>query len=532
MATWLLEPEFERYEETKERKLVFAAHDPSARNHVLALCDACDALGPCSYVDLSFCDFQDPDWHSRLLDGFGPFDGLVVGCSSNGREFELIATAARASERETVMLAELGLGRPGVPRLAGLAEASAPDLILVTNERAEASVAARLDAVGAKKTRVVLGGSGHLEKLRSSRTAELDRDAVRAAYNCARDAALVAYFACCDDAAFGVTADDVAAMVDKALDVVAGAEKVLLVVRPHPRASAAAHGACRRLLDRFEHVNYDDNSAVDLDSLLRAADAALSYGSTTGLEAAALGVLTAFVVGAGRQRASTTSTRTAAAAPPSVGGRGRRAFLAQARRAGGRRAPAADADHATGPGGAGRRWRRCWRRSRALRRLNFKLSQLSSRDTMRTFTLAAIIAAAAALRPTQRPNLAVARKAMANAVLAGAAIAGAAAARADTLDPATSLVGELAGLKADVRAGKANARKVKQATARTLAPLTRAMTKNPLNERTDYGDLIAQKMTSDLTKLADAVEAKDGFEPVRGPTGDISYRRAACSSRP
>ena len=73
---------------------------------------------------------------------------------------------------------------------------------------------------------------------------------------------------------------------------------------------------------------------------------------------------------------------------------------------------------------------------------------------MRTFTLAAIIAAATALRPTQRPNLAVARKAMANAVLAGAAIAGAAAAHADTLDPATSLVGELAGLKADVRAGK------------------------------------------------------------------------------
>ncbi|KAH8050175.1 gluconolactonase [Aureococcus anophagefferens] len=190
MATWLLEPEFERYEETKERKLVFAAHDPSARNHVLALCDACDALGPCSYVDLSFCDFQDPDWHSRLLDGFGPFDGLVVGCSSNGREFELIATAKLEHRNaKTVMLAELGLGRPGVPRLAGLAEASAPDLILVTNERAEASVAARLDAVGRRKPGRP-GGSGHLEKLRSSRTAELDRDAVRAAYNCARDAAL------------------------------------------------------------------------------------------------------------------------------------------------------------------------------------------------------------------------------------------------------------------------------------------------------------------------------------------------------
>ena len=99
MATWLLEPEFERYEETKERKLVFAAHDPSARNHVLALCDACDGLGPCCYVDLSFCDFQDPDWHSRLLDGFGPFDGLVVGCSSNGREFELVATAKAAATR-------------------------------------------------------------------------------------------------------------------------------------------------------------------------------------------------------------------------------------------------------------------------------------------------------------------------------------------------------------------------------------------------------------------------------------------------
>ena len=352
MATWLLEPEFERYEETKERKLVFAAHDPSARNHVLALCDACDGLGPCCYVDLSFCDFQDPDWHSRLLDGFGPFDGLVVGCSSNGREFELVATAKLEHRNaKTVMLAELGLGRPGVPRLAGLAEASAPDLILVTNERAEASVAARLDAVGAKKTRVVLGGSGHLETLRSSRTAELDRDAVRAAYNCARDAALVAYFACCDDAAFGVTADDVAAMVDRALDVVAGAEKVLLVVRPHPRASAAAHGACRRSLDRFEHANYDEHSAVDLDSLLRAADAALSYGSTTGLEAAALGVPTAFVVGGWAGQRAYLDDQYAhcdGAYPRLSTAADGAAFLAHARRAGGRRAPAADADHATG----------------------------------------------------------------------------------------------------------------------------------------------------------------------------------------
>ncbi|KAH8053353.1 hypothetical protein JL722_9578 [Aureococcus anophagefferens] len=296
MATWLLEPEFERYEETKERKLVFAAHDPSARNHVLALCDACDGLGPCSYVDLSFATSRTRTG-TRASSTAGPFDGLVVGCSSNGREFELIATAKLEHRNaKTIMLAELGLGRPGVPRLAGLAEASAPDLILVTNERAEASVAARLDAVGAKKTRVVLGGSGHLEKLRSSRTAELDRDAVRAAYNCARDAALVAYFACCDDAAF-----------------------------ESPRTTSR-RCACAR-------------------------DAALSYGSTTGLEAAALGVPTAFVVGGWAGQRAYLDDQYAhcdGAYPRLSTAADGAAFLAQARRAGGRRAPAADADHATG----------------------------------------------------------------------------------------------------------------------------------------------------------------------------------------
>ena len=94
---------------------------------------------------------------------------------------------------------------------------------------------------------------------------------------------------------------------------------------------------------------------------------------------------------------------------------------------------------------------------------------------------------------------------------------------AGTLDPAVQLVDELNGLRANVREGKANGNRVKQVVERTISPLRNAMTKNPINEKTEYGDLIAQKMNADAEKLNDALNAKDGFEPIRGSTGDISF---------
>ena len=143
--------------------------------------------------------------------------------------------------------------------------------------------------------------------------------------------------------------------------------------------------------------------------------------------------------------------------------------------------------------------------------------------------LACVVAMASALRSTPcgmklvRPTPKVSRKAFFSGVVGAGVLGLTQPARAFTLDSASQLVGELAGLKSDVKNGKANARKVKSAQERTLAPLSNAMTKNPLNEKTDYGDLIATKMSKDLSALGEAVDAKDGFAPLRSSTGDISY---------
>ena len=164
MATFLGVPGIEAYGR-RQARVVFAAHDPSARNHVLAVYDACRELGKLGYVDLSLCDFGVADWAERVVDGLGPYDVLVVGCSSNGCEFRLVEAARRlAPAARTAMVAELGLGRPGVARLAGLEAATAPDLVLVTNERAAESVRAKVADCGARSDVSVAGSRPGQEK--------------------------------------------------------------------------------------------------------------------------------------------------------------------------------------------------------------------------------------------------------------------------------------------------------------------------------------------------------------------------------
>ena len=56
-------------------------------------------------------------------------------------------------------------------------------------------------------------------------------------------------------------------------------------------------------------------------------------------------------------------------------------------------------------------------------------------------------------------------------------------------------------------AGRASPKRLKAALARTIKPLANAFDKDPRKEKTDYGPLIAEKMSKDTAKLVAAVDA-------------------------
>jgi len=110
------------------------------------------------------------------------------------------------------------------------------------------------------------------------------------------------------------------------------------------------------------------------------------------------------------------------------------------------------------------------------------------------------------------------------AVGAAALLAPWAPARAGGLEELPTLADELRFLRLGVRDGKVNAKRVAAAVEKTIAPLANGMARNPQNEQTDYGSLIADKMVSDAKALDKAlVSGADGFAAVRGSTGDVSY---------
>ena len=99
------------------------------------------------------------------------------------------------------------------------------------------------------------------------------------------------------------------------------------------------------------------------------------------------------------------------------------------------------------------------------------------------------------------------------AVLGGAAAALVATshqnANAGGLEQFKTLVDELAALNKAAQTGKATTKTLQKGFVTTVVPLENAARKNPYNAEYEYGELIAQKITADATKLKAAGTPED-----------------------
>ena len=77
------------------------------------------------------------------------------------------------------------------------------------------------------------------------------------------------------------------------------------------------------------------------------------------------------------------------------------------------------------------------------------------------------------------------------------------------LEQFKTLVDELAALNKAAQSGKATTKTLQKGFVTTVVPLENAARKNPYNAEYEYGELIAQKITADATKLKAAGTVDD-----------------------
>ena len=77
------------------------------------------------------------------------------------------------------------------------------------------------------------------------------------------------------------------------------------------------------------------------------------------------------------------------------------------------------------------------------------------------------------------------------------------------LEQFKTLVDELAALNKAAQSGKATTKTLQKGFVTTVVPLENAARKNPYNAEYEYGELIAQKITADATKLKAAGTPED-----------------------
>ena len=137
--------------------LLFAAHDPGARNHIRPIYDHALRLGEAAeFVDLfSSGRLMDDDQAMALVRSFRP-EVLVAGCSMNQAEWPLVRAGNRVGVKTAVMV-DIG----AEDKLDPVAPADFPDRFLVTNPGCRRE----LIEFGANPETILLTGSAHLELL-------------------------------------------------------------------------------------------------------------------------------------------------------------------------------------------------------------------------------------------------------------------------------------------------------------------------------------------------------------------------------
>ena len=271
--------------------LIFAAHDPGAKNHIRPIyLHALEVGEKATWVDLSTRS-ELMEWnhaHEYIFDK--SIDILVTGSSicvkGGGIDHRQLPPNCerpliRACKNEDIpCISVVDLSAKG--RFNEVNFQEMPDRFLVTNS---GCVSELLD-LGVDYDSIVLTGSAHLEAY-ASKNLKSDDVSAKRAYGLSPARNLISFF-CGPDTAQSIEA--VNSISNLLLET--QLTDFTIVVRPHPRMPEK--NRLEERVQQFGHTLYDDAGELNTLSLLAASQVSFSMASTTSLESLVIGTPSAF----------------------------------------------------------------------------------------------------------------------------------------------------------------------------------------------------------------------------------------------
>ena len=258
--------------------LLFAAHDPGAKNNIRPVYEHALSLGhEAQFLDLAINRGPMEQANARKLIEGGEITTAILGCSSNQGEWPLIR-ACKESWVPTGMVVDIGT----LTKIDSMTPDDFPSQFMVSNQSCYEEVI----QLGAKPASVGVTGDCHLEVL-SNKVGPDESETVRNHYGLAGDASVISFYGS------PITQDTVDAVVSLAellpkIDVNLPA----VIVRPHPRTRhmEVLELTCLPL----PFIHFDGDSTISNRALLSASLFSLSMASTVTLESLVLGTPSAF----------------------------------------------------------------------------------------------------------------------------------------------------------------------------------------------------------------------------------------------
>jgi hypothetical protein len=258
--------------------LLFAAHDPGAKNQIRPVYDKALKFGEhAEFIDLSSRVELMEDRPARAFVKSLDIRLLFCGSSLNQGEWALIR-ACKDLRLPTVMMVDIS----GEQKVDCIDATEFPDRFLVTNR----DCIAELSSYGAHPDSIVLGGSVFLEQLALGGL-PTDGKSVAQHYGFSSEKNIVAFYTGPSTTQAVSSLVSLASLLPKTR-----LDDPVIIVRPHPRAEnkEQLEVACHQ----FDFVRYDCDGELKTLDLLAASRFSLSMASTVSLESLVLGIPSAF----------------------------------------------------------------------------------------------------------------------------------------------------------------------------------------------------------------------------------------------
>jgi hypothetical protein len=258
--------------------LLFAAHDPGAKNNIRPVYEHALSLGfDAQFIDLATCSgLMDQDQAAEFIKSIN-LKSVILGCSSNQGEWPLIQ-ACKALGIHTGMVVDIGT----LTKIDSMTPDDFPSRFMVSNDSCHQEV---LD-LGAHPATVTVTGDCHLEVL-SNLPRQDTSEQVRKDYGLPMDASVVSFF-CSPN-----TQDTIDAIVSLAeLLPTTDIDRPAVIVRPHPRSRHLE--VLELVCQPHRFLRFDAEGHVSNWALLATSVFSMSMASTVTLESLVLGTPTAF----------------------------------------------------------------------------------------------------------------------------------------------------------------------------------------------------------------------------------------------